>query len=94
VPAGLPPRAQPSTPGRGGTGLRAGAGTGVRGLVVAAARAGAREPAARADLELHLVRLIKDMGVNRALALLPVNLARAVRAIRAVARLLGQELER
>jgi conjugative relaxase-like TrwC/TraI family protein len=41
------------------------------------------------DAERHLVGLIKEVGVGRALALLPPALARAVQSVREVARLLA-----
>jgi hypothetical protein len=41
------------------------------------------------DPERRLVRLISEVGVHRAMALLPAPLARAVGAIREVARLLA-----
>jgi hypothetical protein len=41
------------------------------------------------DPERRLVRLIAEVGVHRALALLPPPLARAVVAIREVARLVA-----
>ena len=47
------------------------------------------------DPEPQLVRLIKQIGPARALAILPPALARAVRSLRAVARLLdGPSLDR
>jgi hypothetical protein len=95
--AGLAPPGAPSRTGRAIPSLHRGARAGVHGLVLAAAGAAARQraaPGAAEDPERRLVRLIKDIGVGRALALLPPQLAGAVRAIRAVARLIGPELGR
>jgi hypothetical protein len=65
-----------------------------RGSLMAAGAfslAAARQTAAAAraeDPERRLVRLIAEVGVHRAIAMLPAPLARAVVAIREVARML------
>ena len=68
--------------GRGGAGAAAG-GFSLAAVRQAAALARAEDP------ERRLVRLISEVGVHRAMALLPAPLARAVGAIREVARLLA-----
>jgi hypothetical protein len=75
--------------GRGGDGGGRDGGDGaVGGLSLATVRRTAA--VARAgDPERRLVRLIAEVGVDRAMALLPAPLARAVGAIHEVARMLG-----
>jgi hypothetical protein len=71
-----------AAPSRGGTVAAAG-GFSLAAVRQAAALARAEDP------ERRLVRLISEVGVHRAMALLPAPLARAVGAIREVARLLA-----
>jgi conjugative relaxase-like TrwC/TraI family protein len=91
----------PPAPAPGHAGLRRGARATVAGLALDAVRATARDPSAPGaatgpeDPERRLVRLVKELGVRRALALLPPPLARAIQGIREIARLVaGLELDR
>jgi conjugative relaxase-like TrwC/TraI family protein len=81
--AGHSPASAPRT-----AGPRLGAVLAAAGLVRAATR-GAAALSGREDAERHLVRLMKEIGVQRALSLLPPPLARAVQGIREVARLVA-----
>jgi conjugative relaxase-like TrwC/TraI family protein len=103
-PGSEPPRGQPPAPRVRPPALRPRLFGPRRGAVPAGAAAGVAFSAARAavraasalagdgDVERQLVALLKEIGVSRALALLPPPLARAVRAIREVARLLDRDL--
>jgi hypothetical protein len=87
------PRAQAAGRGRSGQGRLGGGRLGSKSLraliALRTASYGVRTLGAAEEPERHLVRMIKEIGISRALALLPPHLSLAVRGIREVGRLLA-----